>query len=58
MKVLLCNCWLCKYVRRTGKEQDFNIKHLRKGARSRVKRELRAGKYEGLPEKIYVGYTD
>lgn len=58
MKVLLCNCRLCKYVRRSGREQDSRIRHLRKAARSRVRAGLRAGHYESLAEKVYIGYTD
>ena len=58
MKLLLCNCRTCRYVRRSGTDQDFRIRHLRKGARSRVRAALRAGKTEGLPEKVAIGYTD
>lgn len=58
MKILLCNCRICRYVRRNGKEQDSRIRHLRKGARSRVRCLLVQGKYDSLPEKIAIGYTD
>lgn len=55
MKLLLCPCRACKRRRRLWNPV---IKSRIKGARQRVRHALRTGQYEGLPEKLYIGYTD
>ncbi len=48
---------MCKYGRNKG-WNPYIIKHKKKAARHKVKMLLKQGKWENLPEKIWIPYTD
>lgn len=56
MKLKMCWCWACKYARKSKRER-YLIRHLRSSYRSRVRRALRRGDYDNLPESVRVTYN-
>lgn len=58
MKLLMCNCTMCKYGRKHSPATRRMIRSKRKVARSKVKNMLRFGEYDLLPNSVYIGYTD
>jgi len=57
VKVLVCKCHQCRYVRRSGATgYKAEIKAKRHGLRTLVRVRLAAGEYDNLPEVIPAGY--
>lgn len=57
MKLLMCNCSMCKRGRKNSWYRKV-IQSKRRGARTFNKIQLRKGFWENLKERIYIGYTD
>ncbi len=57
MKLLMCNCNQCKAGRKRKGTRTV-IKQKRSGVKSKVRQELKKGKFDDLPTKVYIGYTD
>ena len=57
MKLLMCNCWMCRYGRKRFGNPRM-ITALKRAGRRKVKQMLRCGRYDNLPTKIRIPYTD
>jgi hypothetical protein len=57
MKLKFCSCRMCCYGRKKGPNPHMIIS-LKRAYRHKVKRMLKQGQWEDLPEAIPVPYTD
>lgn len=57
MKLLMCHCQHCKHGRKRG-PHGAAVTGKKHGARSKVRRLLRVGEWERLPQAVAIGYTD
>lgn len=57
MRILRCHCRACRRGLRTP-SMSYIVRKKVKAARSKTKMLIRLGKFDDLPTKIYVGYTD
>lgn len=57
MKLLMCNCRICKIGRKSSRNQKL-IKTRKSSARSQVKVKLKKRFWDKIQERIYIGYTD
>jgi hypothetical protein len=57
MKLKMCNCKYCRWVRHRSKWERYKINHAKKSARQKVKILLRKGEFDKLPEAIWIPYN-
>ncbi len=57
MKLRMCNCRQCRWARRHSKWERYKVRHAKKAARHKVKILIHMGRYDKLPEAIWIPYN-